>query len=259
MTLGNWFNIPDNLVYKGIQGGYDSWSEPGCDKQHPGAVCEDILAVTNTTTPYKITTSYEARPHRFEHNWWLQDTWTAWNPGKHLVQRYLPAKWETTCYNEDNGFTVNPVRGYVSTKSGMDNFTVVLAAKPVASQGNVTLKFVYGVGQCTKCVTFVLANGQSADGITFDAKTWKTPVTVYLKYLSDGETYFFITATGGGYGISHWYYDGRFDGSPQQRTISYSMRSLTCANGIPGYGCNTHNNKRSTELQDPKNVEIAPF
>jgi len=162
-------------------------------------------------------------------NWW-----TSFSTNNVPVVAVPNAAWTTKCFNSENGFNVVQERGFVSTASGRDNFTISLTAKPIDGLGSVNITFQIA-GLSTPSVQFQKEDGSNADGMTFDASNWNTPVSIFLKYLKDGETYFNVAAVGGGYDIP--YVLSNNQNSPQTETKSSTLRVVTCANGQVGYGC----------------------
>jgi len=202
----------------------------------PPVPCTRLATLTQTSVPYAVQFGHQKKPNSFESDWLSFDLWTYFSTTDPNISSITPpeAAWPSKCYNFENSLVVSPQRGYVSTASGMDNFTLNLPenARPVDELGPVTIQF-RPTG--SSCVAFMLENGSNADGLQFTTSNWKTPVRIFLKYLHDGETYFNIVATGGGYDIPYILLPNQKD--PEKDTKSGSMRAIACANGIVGYGC----------------------
>lgn len=193
--------------------------------------------VDDDNTPAATVIAHQKTPNTFESDWISFDWWTSFEATAPSIN--LPfGDWTKNCYNRENGFVLAPEHGYVTTPSAMDNFTVVLTSSPIASLGpvNVQLKVERS---CTNCIQFQSANGSPLSRLTFDATNWNVPQQVFLKYLKDGEVYFTLTGTGGGYDIP--LVSSLKQTGPEIGTRSYSVRALACSNGVAGWGCN---NKR---------------
>jgi len=124
---------------------------------------------------------------------------------------------------------------YVSTPIGRDNFSLSLSGYPIDLLGEVIVYFMFDDGACIDCVAFEDYAGNPIDSISFTSKTWNSPVQIFIRYLKEGETYFFVVAEGGGYSIPEWHSFIKEDGTAA--TMSHGHRILTCATGTVGYGC----------------------
>jgi len=199
----------------------------------PPVPCTRLATRTNTADFVANQFAHQKAPNSFESDWISFDWWAAFTAETATLP--LPTSWVTKCYNTENGLLVSPEQGYVSTPQGMDNFTLALRTPPIVGLPPVKVTFSTGVS-CNNCVQFVLADGSSANNLVFTANNWNIPVPIFLKYLTDGETYFYIVAVGGGYDVPH--VDSEYQTTPQTSTRSASLRVLTCVHGVPGWGCN---------------------
>jgi len=241
ISMSNWFSFPDDMVYQGPSTWrsqkVDLWSSSSTCVVFdlPPQPCTRLATTQGGNTPVAVQFSHEKHPHSFENDWISFDWWTSFSTDNIPVINPPVGPWPTKCYNAENGFEVSPVRGYVSTPFGMDNFTLTLPsnAKPISGLGPVTIHFELS-GPDPPAVRIVLANGNNADGLQFTTANWNSPVRIFMKYLSDGETYFNIIATGGGYDIPYILSPNL---QPSNNTKSSAMRVLTCLHGQVGYGC----------------------
>jgi len=239
VDLSNWFAFPSDMTYAGssVWRGVpvDVWnSDSACSLfGHPPVPCTQLATKKGTNIPAATSYSHQKKPNSFESDWISFDWWSEFDTVD-VPDIDLPeTSWTTKCYNNENGLKVNPERAFVSTTFGMDNFTLQLTSRPINGLGSIAIKFVPVKPNPT--VSFLLEDGRIADGLSFDSSSWNVPVRIFLKYLSEGETYFTIVATGGGYDIPH--ISSTRQSNPAIDTRSYSLRALTCANGIPGWGC----------------------
>jgi len=200
----------------------------------PDIPCVRLATHQDTNIPAATQFAHQKHPKSFDSDW-LSFNWFSSFDKDDVPAIELPeTQWTTKCYNTENGFKVDPERGFVSTTAGRDSFTLQLTAKPIESLGSVRVNFqVSGVSDST--VLFQKADGTDANGLLFDSSNWNVPVTIHLKHVKDGETYFNIVATGGGYDIP--YVMSSKQNHPQTETRSSSFRVLTCAHGQAGYGC----------------------
>jgi len=244
ITISNWFLFPNDMAYTGS----DMWGNNLVDRWDsvstcrlfggPPIPCTRLATLNQTSVPYAVQFGHQKKPNSFESDWLSVDLWTYFSTTDTNISSISPpeALWPSKCYNFENSLEVSPQRGYVSTASGMDNFTVNLPenARPVDGLDPVTIQFQTS-GSTPSCVDFLLENGGSANGLQFTSSNWKTPVRIFLKYLNDGETYFTIVATGGGYDIPYILFPNQK--GPEKNTKTGSLRAIACANGIVGYGC----------------------
>jgi len=241
-TMNNWFLFPSNMNYIGASNwrniAVDRWdSQNMCTVfDQPPTPCVRVATKKGTSIPVATQFAHQKKPHSFESDWLTFDWWTEF--GTTDVPDIAPpaAQWTTTCYNSENGFVVDPERAFVSTPFGMDNFTIRLSddGRPVGSLGDVHVKFLPTNFAQAK-VQFLLENGADANTLVFNANNYKTPVKIFVKYLREGETYFNVIATGGGYDIPYILTQGQRQ--PQRETKSAAFRAVTCLHGIVGYGC----------------------
>jgi len=235
--IHNWFSNLNDLEYEGAftldHIDVDVWeSEEDCSQgSSPSDLpCHSLAVFEDTNRPLQITAAHKQEGD-FDSDWVTIDWWNSFETTN--IPDIVPpsSHWTTSCYNTENGFVVSPERGFVSTKSKSDNFTIHLRSEPVSSLGPVTVQFQTSP-LTPPTVTFVLANGDSASSIEFDNTNWDDPVRIFLKYKTDGETNFNIVATGGGYDIPFILLNKQ--NSPQTETRSASFRAVSCVHGQVG-------------------------
>jgi len=232
----SWFLYDDtmnyigNTTHEGIT--VDQWnSTKTCAvfDQEPQS-CYSLSVKINDAVPVLQKLSHQKAPDSFEEDWLQIEYWLSYSPIRPIINP--PSQWLTTCYNSENGFNIDPVHGYVSCPQGNDNFTISLTAPPVSTLGNVNVQLTILASSCTDCITFQTLDHQPLTSLTFTASNWNTPQRVVIVYLKEGETYFYPSATGGGYEIKNW-----AQGIMQDRTSGMHLRGVSCGNCIPGYGC----------------------
>jgi len=195
--------------------------------------CDKISTIKDTNHPATVFLAQEASG-QFLNSWWYNDEFLSYEESVGPI--LPPPNWITNCYNIQNGFAMDPFgRGFVSTPEQSDSFTLALSSLPIDALGPVNVLFMFDRETCVDCVAFEDKNGEPIETLTFTSENWKNPVTVNIVYLAEGETYFFIVGSGGGYEIPNW--ESLFI-STGAKTVSHGHRVLTCRGGIAGYGCN---------------------
>jgi hypothetical protein len=235
-----WIETPSGMTYSGVvsESGNqeDTWvSFDMCYETDYGVLpCNKISCRKDTNIPTSVFYSQDSGGASFRTSWWYIDRYLHYSETATEIQ--APENWLTRCYNARNGFDMQPWgHAYVSTPIGTDNFTLALTGIPIDDLGPVVVSFMFDRETCCDCIAFEDADGNPLDSISFTSENWKNAVLVRIRYLREGETYFFVTAVGGGYDIPEWHSFFKEDGSAG--TMSHGHRVLTCANGVVGFGC----------------------
>jgi len=231
---------PSGMTYSGVvsESGNqeDTWvSFDMCYETDFGVLpCNKIATRKDTNIPTSVFYSQDSGGASFRTSWWYIDRYLHYSETATEIQ--APENWLTRCYNARNGFDMQPWgHAYVSTPLGTDNFTLALTSIPIDDLGPVVVSFMYDGETCTDCIAFEDEEGNPLDSISFTSQNWKNSVLVRIRYLREGETYFFVVAEGGGYSIPEWHSFFKEDGSAG--TMSHGHRVLTCEAGVVGFGC----------------------
>jgi hypothetical protein len=227
--MGEWFDLASDMQYAGqayipdLQKEADVWqSATICDLWRSGigkVPCRSIYLDVKTQLPLQTIRAQEG-------NDFLMDEYTltyytemiAEPPNEHSF--VLPTEWTSVCNNANNGYTVEPVRGFVATLSGNDNFTIALMTPPVESLGPVRVSFVPHPNffyNCSTCVTLI-----PTEELVFTVDNWNQPIEVIVAFQKYGCSAYTVVGSGGGYQFMYQ--------SP------YSFVVYTC-DGTAGYGC----------------------
>jgi len=228
VTVASWFFAPTTMTYAGSYWWngtqVDSWIGGGSCFFYEYIPCYRYITKKGTNIPIVNYLSHNAPRNSFEPNWISTNNWIRFSTENiPTAQLEPPANARINCWNGRNGFEISVNnRAFVSTPTGSDNFTIALHAEgaPISEYGPVAVTFE--VSPAT--MKFVTKTGGNLNTIYFTAANHTTPVSVFLKYVSEGDTYFTIRASGGGYSLAG-------------NSVQVSYRIVTCAAGKVGYGC----------------------